>query len=107
MNVLGIETSCDETAAAVVRDGRKILSNVVASSLKEHQRHGGVIPEIASRRQLEYIQPVVDEALEKAELSLKEIDALAVTKEPGLIGSLLSRYIICPGVERRAGQTIG
>ena len=89
MNVLGIETSCDETAAAVVRDGRKILSNVVASSLKEHQRYGGVVPEVASRRQLEYIQPVVDEALEKAGLSLEAIDALAVTKEPGLIGSLL------------------
>ena len=89
MNILGIETSCDETAAAVVRDGRKMLSNVVASSLKEHQRYGGVVPEVASRRQLEYIQPVVDEALEEAGLSLKEIDALAVTKEPGLIGSLL------------------
>lgn len=89
MNVLGIETSCDETAAAVVRDGRKILSNVVASSLKEHQRYGGVIPEVASRRQLEYIQPVVDEALEKAGLALEDMDAFAVTNEPGLIGSLL------------------
>ncbi|HBO97691.1 MAG TPA: tRNA (adenosine(37)-N6)-threonylcarbamoyltransferase complex transferase subunit TsaD [Candidatus Omnitrophica bacterium] len=89
MNFLGIETSCDETAAAVVRDGRKILSNVVASSLKEHQRYGGVVPEVASRRQLEYIQPVVDEALEKAGLALADIDAFAVTKEPGLIGSLL------------------
>src|SRR3989338_1008607 len=89
MNILGIETSCDETAAAVVRDGRKMLCKVVASSLKEHQRYGGVVPEVASRRQLEYIQPVVDEALEEAGLSLKEIDALAVTKEPGLIGSLL------------------
>lgn len=89
MNVLGIETSCDETAAAVVRDGKKTLSSVIASSIKEHQRYGGVVPEIASRRQLEYIQPVVDEALEKAGLSLKDIDALAVTKEPGLIGSLL------------------
>ncbi|OGX29710.1 MAG: tRNA (adenosine(37)-N6)-threonylcarbamoyltransferase complex transferase subunit TsaD [Omnitrophica WOR_2 bacterium RIFCSPHIGHO2_01_FULL_52_10] len=89
MNILGIETSCDETAAAVVRDGRKILSNVVASSLKEHQRYGGVVPEVASRRQLEFIQPVVDESLEQAGLTSADIDALAVTKEPGLIGSLL------------------
>ncbi len=89
MDILGIETSCDETAAAVVRDGRKVLSSVVASSLKEHQRYGGVIPEVASRRQLEYIQPVVDEALAKARVSLNDIAAVAVTKEPGLIGSLL------------------
>src|SRR3989338_9201625 len=89
MNFLGIETSCDETAAAVVRDGRKILSNVVASSLKEHQRYGCVVPEGASRRQLEFIQPVVDESLEQAGLTSADIDALAVTKEPGLIGSLL------------------
>lgn len=89
MNVLGIETSCDETAAAVVLDGKKILSSVVASSLKEHQRYGGVIPEVASRRQLEFIQPVVEEALEEAGLDLRDIDAVAVTMEPGLIGSLL------------------
>ncbi len=89
MNILGIETSCDETAAAVVRDGRKVLSSVVVSSLKEHQRHGGVIPEIASRRQLEFIQPVVDDALARAGVSLDDIDAVAVTKKPGLIGSLL------------------
>ncbi len=89
MNILGIETSCDETAAAVVQDGKKILSSVVASSIKEHQRYGGVVPEVASRRQLEFIQPVVDEALEKAGVSLKDIDAFAVTREPGLIGSLL------------------
>ncbi len=89
MNILGIETSCDETAAAVVRDGRTILSNVVVSSLKEHQRYGGVVPEVASRRQLEFIQPVVDDALAKAGVTLEDIDAVAVTREPGLIGSLL------------------
>lgn len=89
MNILGIETSCDETAASVVRDGQRILSSVVASSLKEHSKYGGIIPEIASRRQIELISIVVTEALEKAKLDLKSIDAIAVTKQPGLIGSLL------------------
>ncbi len=89
MNILGIETSCDETAASVVRNGRDILSNVVISSLKEHSRYGGIIPEIASRRQMELIHLVVSEALSTAKLSLKNIDAIAATSSPGLIGSLL------------------
>src|SRR5262245_36430022 len=89
MKILGIETSCDETAAAVVEDGRHIRSNIVVSSLKEHSKYGGVIPEIASRRQLECIQPVVQEALAKAGVSFDDIDAIAFTQSPGLIGSLL------------------
>lgn len=89
MNILGIETSCDETAAAVVKNGKNVLSNIVVSSLKEHVRYGGVIPEIASRRQLECITAVCDEALEKAGMTIKDIDAIAVTQRPGLIGSLL------------------
>ncbi len=89
MNILGIETSCDETSAAVVKDGRVILSNVVVSSLKEHKKYGGIIPEIASRRQLEWITAVVDQAAAKAKIKLKNIDAVAVTQRPGLIGSLL------------------
>ena len=89
MNILGIETSCDETSAAVVKSGRVVLSNVVISSLKEHAKYGGIIPEIASRRQLECIQAVVQESLSKAKLTLKKIDAVAVTASPGLIGSLL------------------
>lgn len=89
MNILGIETSCDETAASVVRDGHRILSNIVVSSLKEHEPFGGIIPEIASRRQLEYINPIVEQAIRKAKLKLKDIDAVAVTGSPGLIGSLL------------------
>lgn len=89
MNVLGIETSCDETAAAVVKDGRDILSNVVSSSLKLHQKYGGIIPEIASRQQLELIQIVVKDALQEAGTKLDGIDAIAVTGNPGLIGSLL------------------
>lgn len=89
MNVLGIETSCDETGAAVVVDGCLVRSNIVASSLRDHQQYGGIIPEIASRRQLELIHYVVAEAVSKAGLSLKEIDCIAVTRKPGLIGSLL------------------
>ncbi|MBN1869650.1 MAG: tRNA (adenosine(37)-N6)-threonylcarbamoyltransferase complex transferase subunit TsaD [Candidatus Omnitrophica bacterium] len=89
MNVLGLETSCDETAAAVVKDGKHVLSNVVASSLQEHAQHGGIIPEIASRRQLEFIIAVAEKALIKAKVKLKDIDAVAVTSQPGLIGSLL------------------
>ena len=89
MNILGIETSCDETAASIVKDGKIILSNVIVSSLKEHKKYGGIIPEIASRRQLEYINLVVSKALEDAQLNLKNIDAVSVTNSPGLIGSLL------------------
>lgn len=89
MNILGIETSCDETAAAVVRNGKFVLSNIVASSLKEHTQHGGIIPEIASRRQLEFINAITQRSLKTAECELKSIDAVAVTNQPGLIGSLL------------------
>lgn len=89
MNVLGIETSCDETGAAVVVDGCQVLSNIVATSLKDHEKYGGIIPEIASRRQLELIQLVVADALAKAQMQLSDVDAIAVTRKPGLIGSLL------------------
>ncbi len=89
MNILGIETSCDETSASVVRDGKIVLSNIVASSLKDHQKYGGIIPEIASRRQLEFISIVTSRALSEAGVSLKELDAVAVTESPGLIGSLV------------------
>ena len=89
MNILGIESSCDETSAAIVTDGTVLRSNIVASSLPDHQRFGGVIPEIASRRQLEYISLVVSEALNNASLRKEDLDAIAVTLKPGLIGSLL------------------
>ncbi len=89
MNILGVETSCDETAAAVVKDGVDVLSNVVASSLKDHASFGGIIPEIASRRQIESIHGVVSQSLIQAKMTLKNIDAIAVTTKPGLIGSLL------------------
>ena len=89
MNILGIETSCDETAAAVVKDGTSILASVVSSQVEIHHRYGGVVPELASRKHLEAIIPVVDEAMSKAGLPLTEIDAIAVTQGPGLVGALL------------------
>lgn len=89
MKILGIESSCDETACAVVEDGRNVLSNIIATSLEEHKLYGGVVPEIASRRHAESISGVVKEALEIADCSMDDIDAVAVTYAPGLIGSLL------------------
>ena len=90
MIILGIETSCDETAAAVVEDGTKILSNVVASSVELHQKTGGIIPEVAAREQVKCIIPVIEEAVKKLRNGeIKKLDAIAVTFGPGLIGSLL------------------
>lgn len=89
MLVLGIETSCDETAAAIVRDGREILSNVIYSQVKTHTPYGGVVPELASREHLLKIRPVVDQAFNDAGLTLDQIDGIAATAGPGLIGSLL------------------
>ena len=89
MKILGIESSCDETAAAVVEDGRKVLSNVIATSLEEHKLYGGVVPEIASRRHAESISGVVSEALSQVDCTIDDVDAIAVTYAPGLIGSLL------------------
>lgn len=89
MLVLGIESSCDETAASVVADGTRILSNVVASQIKIHERFGGVVPELASREHLRKIVPIVDEACRQAGTTLADIEAVAVTEGPGLIGSLL------------------
>jgi N6-L-threonylcarbamoyladenine synthase len=87
--ILGIESSCDETAAAVVADGREILSNVVASQIEVHRKYGGVVPEIASREHLRHIVPVVREALDRAGMRLAEVDAIGVTRGPGLVGALL------------------
>ena len=89
MRVLSIETSCDDTGAAVVVDGKKILSNIVSSQISIHQKYGGVVPELASRRHIESIIPIVHEALETARMSLRDIDGIAVTHGPGLVGSLL------------------
>ncbi len=89
MIVLGIESSCDETAAAVVADGERILSSVVASQALTHEKFGGVVPELASREHLRKIVPVVDEACRRAGVTVREVDAIAVTEGPGLVGSLL------------------
>lgn len=89
MKILAVESSCDETACAVVEDGRRIISNVVATQIEEHKLYGGVVPEIASRRHCENIVGVCSEALEQTGMSLDECDAIAVTYAPGLIGALL------------------
>ncbi|GIN42337.1 tRNA N6-adenosine threonylcarbamoyltransferase [Heyndrickxia oleronia] len=113
--ILGIETSCDETAAAVVKNGREIVSNVIASQIESHKRFGGVVPELASRHHVEQITLVIEEALKKAELSFEDIDAIAVTEGPGLVGALLvgvnaakaiafSRNIPLVGVHHIAGH---
>ncbi len=89
VRILGVESSCDETAAAVVADGREILSNVVASQIEVHRKYGGVVPELASREHLRQIVPVVREALAQARMKLREVDVIGVTQGPGLVGALL------------------
>ena len=98
MKILGIETSCDETAAAVIEDGRGILSNVVASQQQIHARYGGIVPEVASRQHLLTILPTVTQALEEAGVELGRLDGIAVTHGPGLAGSLLVGVNIAKGL---------
>lgn len=106
MKILGIESSCDETAAAVVEDGRRVLSNVIATSLEEHKLYGGVVPEIASRRHAESISGVVEQALEDADCTMADIDAIAVTYAPGLIGSLLVGVNFAKGLALSTGKPL-
>ena len=89
MLILSIETSCDETSAAVIENGDTILSNVVASQINSHKRFGGVVPEIASRHHVEYITLIIEEAMEEAYVTFEDLDAVAVTEGPGLVGALL------------------
>ncbi|MBC7928477.1 MAG: tRNA (adenosine(37)-N6)-threonylcarbamoyltransferase complex transferase subunit TsaD [Bryobacteraceae bacterium] len=103
MRILGIETSCDETAAAVVADGERVLSSVIASQFDTHARYGGVVPELASREHLRSIVPVMREALTRANLQLRELDAIAVTEGPGLIGSLLVGVTYAKGLAFASG----
>ena len=106
VKILALETSCDETAAAVIEDGRKILSNVVFSQIDLHELYGGVVPEIASRAHMEACDRIVDQALREAGLELAEIDALAVTKGPGLVGALLTGVNCMKGLAFAAGKPL-
>ena len=106
MKILAVESSCDDTGAAVVEDGRKILSNVVASQIKDHIVYGGVVPEIASRMHVEAISSVVGKALDDAGITAKETDAIAVTYAPGLIGSLLVGVNFAKGLAFSTGKPL-
>ena len=106
MRILGIESSCDETAAAVVADGRTILSNVIASQADEHKLYGGVVPELASRRHCENILPVVKKALADANMTIDQIDGIAVTYAPGLIGALLVGVSFAKGLALMADKPL-
>ena len=104
--ILAIETSCDETAAAVIEDGRALISSVVASQMEMHARYGGVFPEVASRQHVLSILPVIEEALTKANLTLNEMDAIAVTRGPGLAGSLVVGMNAAKGLALGSGKPL-
>ena len=106
MKILSIESSCDETAAAVVEDGRTVLSNIVASQIDEHRLYGGVVPEIASRRHVESINGVTSEAMKEASCGIEDIDAIAVTYAPGLIGALLVGVSFAKGLSMSSGKPL-
>lgn len=106
MKILAIESSCDETAAAVVEDGKKILSNIVATQIEEHKKFGGVVPELASRRHCENVLEVVRRALDGAGCTLEGIDAIAVTYAPGLIGALLVGTSFAKGLAMGSGKPL-
>ncbi|MBR3868956.1 MAG: tRNA (adenosine(37)-N6)-threonylcarbamoyltransferase complex transferase subunit TsaD [Clostridia bacterium] len=106
MKIISIESSCDETAAAVVEDGRKVLSNVISSQVEEHKIYGGVVPEIASRRHSENISAVVKKALEDADCTYDSVDAIAVTYAPGLIGALLVGVNFAKGLSFATGKPL-
>lgn len=106
MKILAIESSCDETAVAVVEDGRKVLSSVVATQVEEHRLYGGVVPEIASRRHVEAIEGVTAEALDQAGVTMDDIEAIAVTHAPGLIGALLVGVNFAKGLSFATGKPL-
>ena len=89
MKILALETSCDETAVAIIEDGQKILSNLVASQIEDHKRYGGIVPEIASRKHVEILTPMIEHALQVAKINFSDLEAVAVTYGPGLVGALL------------------
>lgn len=106
MDILSIETSCDETSAAVVRDGRKILSDIIASQIDIHTKFGGVVPEVASRKHVEVISGVVQEALDSAGIGMNDIDAVGVTYGPGLVGALLVGLQYAKGLSYALGKPL-
>ena len=106
MKILGIESSCDETAAAVVEDGRKVLSSVISSQIEVHRLYGGVVPEIASRNHVVNIDGVVDSALKDAGCTLSDIDAIAVTYGAGLIGALLCGVSYAKALAMASGKPL-
>lgn len=106
INILGIESSCDETAAAVIRNGRDVLSNVVSTQILVHRKFGGVVPEIASRKHIEHVMPVIHKALTDAEMTLQDVDAIAVTYGPGLVGALLVGLSAAKGLALGSGKPL-
>ena len=106
MYILGIESSCDETAAAIVEDGKHLISNVISTSVKEQALYGGVVPEIASRRHAEYISATVQQALQDANMTIADVDAVAVTFAPGLIGAVLVGVNFAKGLAYGAGKPL-
>ena len=106
LTILGIESSCDETAASVVRNGREVLSSIVSTQILVHRKFGGVVPEIASRKHIEHVMPVIDEAIKEAHLELRDIDAIAVTYGPGLVGALLVGLSAAKGLSLGTGKPL-
>ncbi|MCJ7763608.1 MAG: tRNA (adenosine(37)-N6)-threonylcarbamoyltransferase complex transferase subunit TsaD, partial [Dehalococcoidales bacterium] len=106
MKVLGIETSCDETAAAVVEDGARILSNEIVSQVEIHARYGGIVPEVASRQHLLAIIPVIQQAMDKANTNWQDLDGIAITNGPGLAGSLLVGVSVAKAIATVQGLSI-
>ena len=106
MYILGIESTCDETAAAIVQDGRTLISNVISTSVKEQALYGGVVPEIASRRHIEYVSATVEKALSDADMTMSDVDAVAVTFAPGLIGAVLVGVNFAKGLAYASGKPL-
>ena len=106
MYILGIESTCDETAAAIVQDGRTLISNVISTSVKEQALYGGVVPEIASRRHIEYVSATVEKALSDAGMTMSDVDAVAVTFAPGLIGAVLVGVNFAKGLAYASGKPL-
>lgn len=104
--ILGIESSCDETSVSVVKNGREVLSNIINSQIKIHEEYGGVVPEIASRCHIEVINQIMKEALKEAKITLNQIDAIAVTQGPGLVGALLVGVSYAKGLSFATGKPL-